>query len=242
MPFSSTSSDSTAHSKALVSNYNLLIPYFAPIFAYVAIVSLFSGLQTECNYALRIVVVSGIFVWAWHIYLPFTGPKDTFMSIGWGFLGGLLGTVLWISMLKPFVYNEATAWHQEAFYLRLLAASLLVPIFEETLMRGYIFRVAYQWSVERKRHNKHALYRVLHDQSINDVEPGAWSIPAILVSTIAFMVGHQVVEWPAAFLYGILMTILWIKRKDLISCIVAHATTNFTLGLYIYFTGHWELW
>ncbi len=42
--------------------------------------------------------------------------------------------------------------------------------------------------------------------------------------------------------YGILISVLWITRKDLFSCIIAHATTNLTLALYVYFTGHWQLW
>jgi membrane protease YdiL (CAAX protease family) len=69
---------------------------------------------------------------------------------------------------------------------------------------------------------------------INNFEPGAWSMAAILVSTVAFTLGHQVYEWPAAILYGFLMVFLWISRKDLISCIVAHGTTNFALALYVY--------
>ena len=118
----------------------------------------------------------------------------------------------------------------------------MVPVFEELLMRGYIFRVAYQWEEQRKINKEKAFDIALHNQTINDFDPGAWNMPAILVSTAAFTLGHQIQEWPAAILYGILMVLLWIKRKDLISCIVAHGTTNLTLGLYVYFTNSWALW
>lgn len=225
-----------------ISNYSLLLPYLAPYIAYVGIGSLCSQLPAEWNYSLRIVIVTVILIWAWGRYIPFIGPKRTLISAVWGVLGGLLGTVIWISLLSPFVGLDSDDWSHAAFYLRLFAASLLVPVFEELLMRGYIFRIAYQWEMERKSNKEKALDRVLHDQSINNFIPGAWSKYAILVSTIAFTLGHQVHEWPAAILYGSLMVFLWIKRKDLISCIVAHGTTNLTLGLYVYFTNHWELW
>jgi len=84
--------------------------------------------------------------------------------------------------------------------------------------------------------------KVLDEDSISNVRPGAWSVGAVLISSLVFALGHTIPEWPAAVAYGILMSILWIIRKDLLSCIIAHGTTNLTLALYVYFTGHWELW
>jgi len=234
MPYSSNKLDSDAILKNSISNYSLLLPYFAPYIAYVGIASLFSGMPAEWNYSLKIVVVTAVLIWAWRRYVPFKGPKSTSMSVVWGLLCGLLGTVLWIFMLSPFGGIDSDGWSESAFYLRLTASSILVPIFEELLMRGYIFRLAYQWDRQRKKNKKKALDRVLHDQCINNFEPGTWSTLAILVSTVAFTLGHQIQEWPAAFLYGVLMVFLLIKRKDLISCIIAHGTTNLALGLYVY--------
>ena len=164
------------------------------------------------------------------------------MSVVWGLLCGLLGVVIWILLLRPFVEINADKWEPSAFYVKLFAASILVPIFEELLMRGYIFRFTYQWKRQRKINKKRALNRTFYDQSINNFQPGAWSVPAVLVSTVAFTLGHQMHEWPAAFFYGLLMVLLWIKRKDLIACVVAHGTTNFALGLYVYYTKQWQLW
>jgi len=80
------------------------------------------------------------------------------------------------------------------------------------------------------------------NNSIDDVKPGAWSVLAIAVSTIAFTAGHLMIEWPAAIAYSILISILWIVRKDLLSCMVAHGTTNLGLALYVKYTGHWGFW
>lgn len=65
---------------------------------------------------------------------------------------------------------------------------------------------------------------------------------AICISTLAFAAGHLPVEWPAAVAYSILISVLWITRKDLLSCMVAHGTTNLTLGLYVHFSGQWGFW
>lgn len=242
MPYSKKNLQPDTILEGLNSNFILLLPYFAPYIVYVGIAALFRGLSPEWSYSLKIVTVTAVLIWAWHRYIPFTGPKSTFISVTWGVLCGLVGTVIWIFLLRPFVDMETNAWSKSAYFLRLMAASILVPIFEELLMRGYIFRLAYQWGEQRKKDKGKAFDRALNDQSINNFKPGAWSTSALLVSTIAFTLGHQIQEWPAAFLYGILMVFLWITRKDLISCIVAHGTTNFALGLYVYFTNQWELW
>lgn len=229
------------HDIDFLSNYSLLMPYIGPYFAYVFIASIFSDLSPSLNYSIRIIVVTSLMLYFWRWYIPFRGPKSTTISVLYGIIVGSAGTIFWIIGLKPFVDEEIKSWSTFDFFLRLIASSLLVPIFEELLMRVYIFRVAFQWSNERKK-NKTPLDKILHKKSINNFEPGAWNVTAILVSTLVFTLGHRIYEFPAAILYGILMIFLWVKRKDLISCMVAHGTTNLTLGLYVGLTGHWELW
>ena len=119
---------------------------------------------------------------------------------------------------------------------------MLVPVFEEMLMRGYILRVAFQWDEARKQRLKDPLSVAFNERSVNEVQPGDWSWAAILISTVAFALGHQVREWPAAMLYGLFMAFLWVFRKDLLTSIVAHATTNITLALYVFTTGKWYYW
>lgn len=64
------------HKEIKISNRDLLLPYFAPYFAYVGIASLFQNLSVELNYALRIIVVVPLIAWAWKWYVPITGPKN----------------------------------------------------------------------------------------------------------------------------------------------------------------------
>jgi membrane protease YdiL (CAAX protease family) len=228
----------------MIPNHRLLVPYAAPYFAYVLIATVAERfVPMEVNYLLRIVIVSATLFWAKQWFFSFKGPKSPVTSIFVGILAGIAGLILWIELLTPFVScANAKPWSQSAFILRLLAAGVLVPIFEEVMMRGFVFRVALQWNEARKNKLKDALAIAMEERSINDVPPGAWSWMAVIVSTIAFMLGHTMPEWPASIAYGLLMAGFYILRKDLLSCVVAHSITNIALALYVYQTGKWYLW
>jgi len=228
----------------MVSNRQLLLPYAAPYLAYVGIASLLSPHLTDTvNYLLRIVAVSLLLIWAWRWYCPLRGPHSPLTSVLTGIAAGLAGLVLWLVLLTPFVDPaDAEPWSSTAFVLRLLSAGLLVPVFEELLMRGFLFRLALQWDHARKNKEHEPLLTALDARSVNDVTPGQWSWMAIALSTLAFMSGHHTLEWPAAVAYGLLMAALWIWRKDLIVCIAAHATTNIGLACFVFVTGKWQYW
>jgi len=224
------------------SYHKLAIAYILPYAAYVTIASLLSGLDPGINYTIRIGVVGAILIWGWRRYVPLRGPGNWIVSVVAGIIFGLLGILLWIALLFPFVTSGEAAGDNFSFGMRILASTLLVPIFEELLMRVYVFRLVHHWYMERKIKKDNAFNRVFHTKSLNDFKPGDWSFFAIIFSSIIFALGHQVVEWPAAFAYGLLMAFLWVWRKDVLTCVMAHATTNLTLGLYVYLTGSWQYW
>ena len=227
-----------------IVNRDLLLPYGVPYFAYVGIASLSQGrLPVEVSYILKIILVPLLLFWAWKWYAPITGPKKISGSIFYGVIFGIVGLAVWCLLMAPFISVDADPWNGSAFLLRLVSAALIVPVFEELFIRGYILRLAFQWGVNRKIPAIDSpLNETLDRNSINDVDPGAWSLAAIGVSTIAFTLGHLPVEWPAAVAYSILISFLWIIRKDLLSCMVAHGTTNLGLAVYVYFTGQWGFW
>ncbi len=228
----------------MIPNHRLLVPYAAPYFAYVLIATVGERFfSMEVNYLLRIGIVSATLFWARQWFFSFKGPRSPLVSAFVGAVAGIAGLILWVALLTPFVSGaEAKPWSQSAFLLRLLAAGLIVPIFEEVMMRGYVFRVALQWDEARKNRSKDALTIAMDERSVNDVKSGAWSWAAIIISTLAFTAGHTMPEWPASIAYGLLMAGLYILRKDLLSCIVAHGVTNITLALYVFSTGKWYLW
>lgn len=230
--------------RRLPTNRQLILPYALPYLAYVAIASLSHELLSrEVNYALRIGVVVLLLLWSKRWYCSLRGPGRPGVSVAIGLAAGLVGAALWIGLLTPFVASgEATPWSGVSFLLRLAAAGLLVPLFEELMMRGFIFRLALQWDQARQGGDRQPLHTALDDRSVNTVRPGDWSWLAILISTAAFTSCHLIAEWPATIAYGLLMSGLWVYRKDLLSCIVAHAVTNITLAGYVLLTGSWHLW
>ncbi len=227
----------------MTTNRSLLLPYFAPYLIYVFIASALGDfVSIEINYAIRIVIVAGVLVWAWKWYIPLKGPNSPFVSVLIGVAAGAVGLILWILLLLPFTDSiDNDAWSGTAFTLRLLSAGFLVPIFEEILMRGFVFRLAFQWG-EARRTEENPLLFSLDKKSVNDVPPGTWSWAAVVISAIIFTSGHQLYEWPASIAFGLLMAFLWILRKDLIVCIVAHSVTNISLAIYVWKTGSWHLW
>lgn len=228
----------------MIPNRRLILPYAAPFLGYVFIASALGDLlSTEVNYSLRIVVSTALLVWAWKWYMPISGPKSIYFSTGVGVVVGVLGAVVWIALLAPFADTSVNEpWSAGAFVLRLLAASLLVPVFEEILMRGFIFRLAWQWWEAKKQKESEPLQVALDDKSVNDVPGGAWSWVAVLVSSLVFASGHHFYEWPAAIAFGVLMAMLWIICRDLLSCIIAHGITNLALAVFVLQSNRWYLW
>ncbi len=227
--------------RSVPSNRDLFLPFLLPYLAYVGLGTV--PLPVEWSYGLRLVVVPALLAWGWRLYPSLIGPKSPLVSIGLGLAAGVTGAALWIALYLPFCAPWAVpAWGSAAFGLRLAAAALVVPVFEEFLTRGYFLRVVFQWDQARREEAKEALIVALDDRSLLDVEPGAWSPWAVAISTLAFTIGHTVPEWPAAVVYGLLMAGLWALRGDLLSCIVAHGISNLTLALYVWVTGQWALW
>jgi membrane protease YdiL (CAAX protease family) len=228
----------------MITNRQLILPYAAPYLAYVGIASIpTTYLPMEVSYLLRLIVVPLLLLWAWRWYCALRGPRSPGRSMLVGAAAGLLGLLIWLALLTPFAPPvKESSWTAQAFFLRLLSAGMVVPVFEELMMRGFLLRLALQWDQARKNGTPEPLLQALDQRSVNEVEPGAWSWPAVILSVLAFTSGHAMHEWPAAVAYGLLMALLWIKRQDLIVCITAHAVTNIALACFVYATGSWQYW
>ncbi|UCE84685.1 MAG: CPBP family intramembrane metalloprotease [Deltaproteobacteria bacterium] len=227
------------------TNASLLIPYALPIFLYVGIASLPAslGLSLEANYALRLAAAAAALAWGWRRFVPLRGPNPPLASIGVGIVAGLLGTALWVAIKQPFYPPGGEPWPQAAFVLRLVASGSVVALFEELLFRGYVLGLVVQWDRARRSGAGDPFGQAFDRSSIGDLEPGAWTPIAVAVSTLAYTAGHAFPgEYPAAIAYGLLMAGLWIARKDLLSCVVAHGVTNVSLALYVHSTGAWAVW
>ena len=220
----------------MTSNARLALPYFLAYFLYVGVAAL--PLDRVPSYALRIALSGAALAWGFRSYRGILGPRSPLLSIAAGVAAGIAGTALWILLLGPLALH-GEPWEGNAFVLRLLAATLLVPVFEEMALRGFLLRLVVQWQQAKGRDRFGEAWERM---SIHDLPAGAYTAAAIAVSTAAFAAGHTLREVPAAIAYGLLMCGLWVWRRDLLTCIAAHAVTNLTLALYVRHTGEWGLW
>ena len=225
------------------TNRQLLLPFLLPYLLYAGIASIPDAwLGREANYALRLVVVGGLVGWAWRSYLPLRGPYSRMLSCFSGLLAGMAGVLVWTVITEMLAGGDGEAWARSAYYLRVASAVLLAPIVEEQLIRGYVLRFVLQWQDAKAAGAKDPFEVAWAERSVFEIEPGRISAWSIAISTLVFALGHSPAEYPAAVLYGLLMCGLWHWRRDLLSCVVAHAATNLALAWYVRAYGEWALW
>ncbi len=224
-------------------NRDLLLAYTLPYLAYGGI-GLLAGpaLGPQGTYAARLLIVGALLAWGWRRYQPLRGPGSPAVSIAVGALAGVLGLALWIALLRPFADPAAPAWETGDWAWRLAGSTLLPPLIEELLLRGWVLGVGVEFDRARRAGAAAPLAVALDGRSVQRLEPGAWTPLAVALSTVIFALGHEVAAWPAAVAYGLLMCGLWIARRDLLSCMAAHAVTNALLALWVRQTGEWGLW
>jgi CAAX prenyl protease-like protein len=105
--------------------------------------------------------------------------------------------------------------------VRLLGLVVLVPVAEELFWRGFLLR----W---------------IESPEWQDVPLGRFGVRSFVAVTVLFAVAHP--EWLAAAVYCVLLNGLLYWKKDLWSCVVAHAVSNLALAAYILTTESWWLW
>jgi CAAX prenyl protease-like protein len=106
--------------------------------------------------------------------------------------------------------------------LRVIRASLLVPILEELFWRGWLPR----W---------------LQDNRFTRVPLGQYTPFAFWATAALFGIEHGPF-WDVGFLCGIIYN-WWMKRtRSLGDLVLVHATTNFALSMYIIASQRWTFW
>jgi uncharacterized protein len=225
------------------SPLSLLWPYAVPYLLYVAIGS-FVDVRThaEAVYAARAVAVGAALLFFRRSYLPLRGPRSAAASAAIGAGVGLLATPAWVLACSIVAQNPDLAWSDSAFVSRALGSTVLPPLVEELLFRGWALGSGVLFGLARAAGSADPLSEALERRRLSEVSSGAWTPLALCASSALFAAGHQPGQWPAAFGYGLLMCGLWIARGDLVSCISAHAVTNAALALYVRASGHWGAW
>lgn len=104
---------------------------------------------------------------------------------------------------------------------RLLGATLIVPVMEELFWRSFMLR----W---------------IDYPEFLKVAPVRIGLRALLISSVMFGLGHDL--WLAGIIAGLAYGWLYVKNQSLWAPVLAHATTNGLLGLWVLQTGQWSFW
>jgi uncharacterized protein len=218
-------------------------PYLLPMGVFMGFIFIgtFHKALFPWAYIGRTFVVAALLVWLWP---RFTKIRWTHLPLG--LLVGVVGTVQWVGMESLLVhligrqgfnlslvqlvsnvdsyYDYPAAFESQGmlwFFLvvRLLGPVLVVPIMEELFWRDWLWRT------------------FAGDGDFEQVEVGTYHPKAFWLVPIIFAMVH--VQFLTAIVWGLLIAWLLVRTKSLGACIVAHATTNLLLGLWVLAT--WKL-
>lgn len=104
--------------------------------------------------------------------------------------------------------------------VRFIGLALAVPIIEELFMRGFFMRY----------------YTSIHWPTLDF---GKVSYQAVAIATAFSVAMHP--ERFAMLIWFTMITLLMYRTRNIWDCIVAHAVTNFLLGVYVVWFDQWEL-
>lgn len=183
----------------------------------------------------------------WPVY------KSMIRPIGWhGIAVGIVGAILWIGLchlelertylvplMEPLGLDRFLGLQTRsafnpfeqlagnpigiALYLlvRGIGLAVVVPIVEEYFLRGFLMRY-----VAAEKWWKYPIGSVTWNSAI--------------AATVVPMLMHPS-ELIAAATWFSLITVLYVRSKNLWECIAAHSTTNLLLGIYVVIFGAWQL-
>ncbi len=204
------------------------VPYVLPFAVFLLLTELARWVPNSLLwvYPLKTIVAGGLLLWFRKTYSEIK-PEFSLLAITVGIVVFLLWIPLYggyLLMSEPEIVNPyelagslALPW----IAIRLLGSSIVVPVMEELFWRSF-------------------LLRYLVNPDFRQVPLGTFTASALAISVALFGVEHN--QWFAGMVAGLLYTLLLYRTKSLFSCIVAHAVTNFLLGVYVLTTQQWQYW
>lgn len=180
-------------------------------------------------------VVVGTTLWAFRHRYPELGWSRRPGNWAIATVVGVVVLVVWVTpekALAPLMMGDPSGFDPYAFgfgtgltggviAVRILGASVVVPVMEELFWRSF-------------------LMRYLIDADFQRVSLGAFSTLSFVAVATAFGFEHH--RWVVGIFAGIAYGGLLVWRRDLFTCILAHGVTNLGLGLYVLKTGQWHFW
>lgn len=187
--------------------------------------------DTRLIYPCKVACVALLLVYFWRRY----GELATFglrlHEVLWSVVAGMGVFLLWISLDHGWMSFGRSAGYDPSNLSgdidwslalpRLLGATVVVPVMEELFWRSLVLR----W--------------IAHPEFM-DVPPARVGLRALLICSALFGAGHTL--WLAGIVAGLAYGVLYMKSTNLWAPVLAHATTNGLLGLWVLHTGQWSFW
>ncbi len=183
-------------------------------------------------YPVKTAAVLASLIWFWSQYdelkdKPFADRNDTALAVAVGVL--VYGA--WVRMDWPWATQGQAAGYDPfqagatgglaLAAIRLFGAVMVVPVMEELFWRSF-------------------LIRYVMSSDFRTVRVGAFSVGSFVVTVALFGLEHHL--WLAGMMAGAAYNVVLYRTGRIWPCILAHAVTNFILGLHVLMTGEWIWW
>lgn len=186
-------------------------------------------------YAARVVVVAALLAVLWRHY---TKVRWNYWWLG--LIVGVLGIFQWVGMqlwlqnhfelFRPSgdAFDPTKEFSSPGMYwafiaVRFAGAAMVVPVMEELFWRDFLWR------------------QILAPNDFKLAQVGEWSPVPYFAVSIAFAAVHGN-WWLTSIVWGLMVATLLVYTKSIGACMIAHATTNLLLGIYVLRTHDWSFW
>jgi CAAX prenyl protease-like protein len=198
-----------------------MLPYFIVLLVYLLsdyIVLLFSSSLTLAL-LVKLILVSGLLVFF---------RKDFKFRIRLDFLAVIIGLVIfliWVAIDRFYphldIVTNSIQYSAVDIVLKFLISVVIASIVEEFFTRFFLIR----WLI---------------DHHWQKVELGKYTLFSFIITVLFFGLSHS--RWLAGLIVGVLFNLLYYKRKNIESCVLAHSVANLALGIYVVYTGNFGFW
>jgi CAAX prenyl protease-like protein len=210
--------------------------YVFPFVIYLVIGELVPGLLVGYDayhlyvaYALRTVIVGGILLRYRSLYTELNERRFDVVAL----LVGVLIFAWWVGLEGhyPLFFGASSHFDPSVFRTGMLiimlsfrfVGSVLVAAFiEELFCRSFLMRY------------------VIDPEKWADIPVGTYTFASFVVVVLFFGFAHF--QWLPGILTGIILNLLLYKRRNIFSCVEAHAMANLMLFFYVVYTKSWFFW
>lgn len=211
------------------------LPYVAPMALYMTFLLVQAPKNMVWIYPAKIITVAAA-LWLFRTEYVELRAKFSGLLLPVGI--GLAAIIIWIA-IDPFypglskittgeaprVFDPHTLSTPVAFWgfigVRVFGAVVIVPIMEELFWRAFMIR----WLVA---------------EDFQQVPVGTYTGKAFVIVAALFALEHD--QWLAGLICGGLYNWLYGQRRDIFTCVIAHAVSNAALAAWVLLKGDWKFW